>query len=248
MVFISRLLLLSRRGYNVAVHCRYFMLTAVFFAAGQPLEAQIPSTNPLVVEQHFYAGASFGVFDGVTTTPVYGGQFGWVGPTKSLGLIGGMAPEVSFGVQYIPTAHLPRLWHIPDAIGKNAIAPSVVVGPRFGGHRGLSSLFGLAVAAGKAPLELCSANTQTGADNWIPFSQMDNGKVTADPVVSTLPLVNPLCGKSDRRVPFMAEIGPDLQLKDLRITLPVVITRFGDRDTRSQFSLRLGVDFSFGWK
>jgi hypothetical protein len=27
-----------------------------------------------------------------------------------------------------------------------------------------------------------------------------------------------------------------------------VITRFGDRDTRSQYSIRLGVDFSFGWK
>jgi hypothetical protein len=230
------------------VHCRYFILIAAFFAARLPLEAQIPSTNPLLIEQHFYVGASFGVFDGVTTTPVYGGQFGWLGPTKSLGLIGGMAPEVSFGVQYIPTAHLPRLWHIPDAIGKDAIAASVVVGPRFGGQLGFRSLFGLAVATGKAPLERCSGNTQAGADNWILFSQMDNGKVTADPVVSTLPRINPLCGKSDRRFPFMAELGPDLQVKDIRITLPVVITRFGDRDTRSQYSIRLGVDFSFGWK
>jgi hypothetical protein len=63
-----------------------------------------------------------------------------------------------------------------------------------------------------------------------------------------VPITDPLCGKSDRRFPFMAEVGPDLQLKDLRITLPVVVTQFGDRHTRSQFSLRLGVDFSFGWK
>ena len=230
------------------MHYRYFMLSLVFLAAVLPLEAQNPNANPLLIDQHFYAGASFGVFDGVTTTAVYGGQFGWVGPTKSLGLIGGISPEVSFGVQYIPTAHLPRLWHIPDAIGKNVIAPSVVVGPRFGGQLGFRSLFGLAVATGHAPLERCNGNTEAGADNWILFSQMDNGKVTANPVPSGTPITNPLCGKSDRRFPFMAEIGPDVQLKDLRITLPVVITRFGDRDTRSQFSLRLGVDFSFGWQ
>ena len=230
------------------MHYRYFMLSAVFLAINLPLAAQNPNANPLLIDQHFYAGASFGVFDGVTTTPVYGGQFGWVGPTKPLGLIGGITAEVSFGVQYIPTAHLPRLWHIPDAIGKNAIAPSVVIGPRFGGQLGFRSLFGLAFATGQAPLERCNGNTQAGADNWILYSQMDNAKVSASPEVSAAPITNPLCGTSDRRFPFMAEIGPDVQLKAVRITLPVVITRFGDRDTRSQFSLRLGVDFSFGWK
>jgi hypothetical protein len=239
-----------RTGYNGAVHYRYLMLfIAVGLTTVLSAEAQNPNANPLLIDQHFYGGVSFGVFDGFTTSAAYGAQFGWVGPTKTLGLIGGMAPEVSFGVQYLPTVHLAQLWHIPDAIAKNAIAPSMVVGPRFGGQLGFRSLFGLAVATGKAPLERCSGNTQAGADNWILFSQMDNGKAKAnDAVVGGVPPINPLCGKSDRRFPFMAEIGPDLQLKDLRITLPVVITRFGDRDTRSQFSLRLGVDFSFGWK
>ena len=100
------------------------------------LEAQAPVTNPLLIEQHFYAGGSVGIFDGLTTTSTYGAHFGWIGPTKRIASIGGMSPEVAFNVQYIPKVHLEGLRYIPDAIARDAVAGSVVVGPRFGGQLG----------------------------------------------------------------------------------------------------------------
>jgi hypothetical protein len=221
------------------------LLTVVTLFKVGTVEAQTPDTNPTVIEQHFYAGASLGLFDGFTTSASYGGHFGWIGPTKSIAAIGGMSPEVAFSVQYIPTVHLERLRRIPDAIARDGVSASVVVGPRFGGELGFRALFGLALAGAKAPLNRCQA-LPGEADNWVLLAQASNGQSTASATSVNVSTMDPLCGKNDRRFPFTSEIGPDLQLKKFRITLPLVITRFGDRDTRTQYNFRLGVDFSFG--
>jgi hypothetical protein len=131
-----------------------------------------------------------------------------------------MSPEVAFSVQYIPKVHLERLRSIPDAVALDGISGSVVVGPR--------------------------QEIPVGDDNWVLLAQADNGKSSASSIPVTASTTNSLCGKNDRRFPFTAEIGPDLQLRKFRITLPLVITRFGDQGTRTQYSFRFGVDFSFG--
>jgi hypothetical protein len=209
------------------------------------LEAQTPDANPPLIEQHFYAGGSVGLFDGFTTSASYGAHFGWIGPTKSIRPIGGMSPEVAFAIQYIPRVHLQRLWHIPDAIAVDGVSGSVVLGPRFGGELGFRTLFGIVLAGAKAPLNRCQG-ISNGADNWVLLAQADNGKSSLSSIPSNVPVTDSLCGKNDSRFPFTSEIGPDLQLKKFRITLPLVITRFGDRDTQTQYSFRFGVDFSFG--
>jgi hypothetical protein len=209
------------------------------------LEAQTPDTNPPLIEQHFYAGGSVGLFDGFTTSASYGAHFGWIGPTKSIRPIGGMSPEVAFAIQYIPRVHLERLRYIPDAIAVDGVSGSVVVGPRFGGELGFRTLFGIVLAGAKAPLNRCQG-IPGGADNWVLLAQGDNGKSSVSSILLNVPATDSLCGKNDGRFPFTAEIGPDLQLKKFRITLPLVITQFGDRDTRTQYSFRFGVDFSFG--
>jgi hypothetical protein len=211
------------------------------------LQAQTPDANPPLIEQHFYAGGSVGLFDGFTTSSSYGVHFGWIGPTKSIPPIGGMSPEVAFAVQYIPKVHLERLRYIPDAIAVDGVSGSIVVGPRFGGELGFRTLFGIALAGAKAPLKRCQGIPSEG-DNWVLLAKVDNGKSSASsiPLKVPVPATDSLCGKNDGRFPFTAEIGPDLQLKKFRITLPLVITQFGDRNTRTQYSFRLGLDFSFG--
>jgi len=210
------------------------------------LQAQVP-TNPLLIEQHYYAGVSVGLFDGFTTTPMYGAHFGWVGPTKMISPVGGMSPEVAFAVQYIPRMHLERVRYIPDAIVKDAVVGSVVAGPRFGGQLGFRTLIGLEVASGKAPLARCQANTSPDAPtDRIFLLSAEDGKPPASAAASNVLTADSACGKNNRRFPFISEIGPDLQLRKFRITLPLLITRFGDAGTRTQYSFRIGVDFKFG--
>jgi hypothetical protein len=235
----------TRPPFSTLTTCCILLLIAITSAFVGSLEAQTPDANPPLIEQHFYAGGSVGLFDGYTTSASYGAHFGWIGPTKSIPPIGGMSPEVAFAVQYIPKVHLERLRYIPDAIARDGVSASAVVGPRFGGQLGFRTLFGLALAGAKAPLTRCQGLPSEAAD-WVLLAQADNGKSSASPTSLNVPTADSRCGKSNGRFPFTAEIGPDLQLQKFRITLPMVITQFGDHHTRTQYSFRLGVDFSFG--
>jgi hypothetical protein len=222
----------------------FLLIVLLLFSAGLA-HAQTPGQTPGQDTQHFYAGISAGLFDGLTTSWLMGTHGGWVGPARPLGQIGGMSPEVSFSLQYINKIHLERIRHMPDAIAHDAVFASVVAGPRFGEQLGFRTLIGLGVAAGRIQINCSATPGQASGPDWILFARTDDdSKPGAVAAVTTG--VDPLCGKNDRRFPFVAEIGPDLRLGRARITLPVVITRFGDRDTRSQFSLRLGIDFRFG--
>jgi hypothetical protein len=86
----------------------------------------------------------------------------------------------------------------------------------------------------------------SGAIDWILLASVDNGKAVTSPAPRADGVVDPLCGKTDRRFPFAAEVGPDFRYKRVRFTLPVVVTSYGDAGSRRQYSFKFGIDFEFG--
>jgi hypothetical protein len=219
-----------------------FVFIALTFCSALA-HAQSPAQAPISTNaetQRMFIGVSTGLFDGLTTSYSTGIHAGWLGPPARIRQVGTLAPEVSVSVDYVRKIHLERLRHITDMIVRESYVGTVTAGGRVGGSLGFRALVGISGGGGRA-VSRCSG----GAD-WILLASVDNGKSVTNPAPAADGVIDPLCGKTDRRFPFAAEIGPDLRIGRVRLMLPVVVTSYGDAGSRRQYSYKFGIDFEFG--